>query len=302
MEGSHTCENCGKSFSTEGYLKKHKNSKSCHRNNDCPKCGKTFTTPSNLRHHLNRKNPCVPDTVPVVEDGKITCKYCGNDYSTKFNLRRHMKTCGIKEKPELLIQLVAQQQKQLQQMSEKQDKLMEMISKSGINLTNIDNSTNIQNNMYVNVALCCFGQEDLTKLDKNKVLELVRNHEKDFISKMIDHIHANPNIPEFHNVVFDSESKNAIVFAQVSSNKKSWEQRDFLTVSKELTKKIQKCMHPLNGPYFNHVLQENDSDTANPIIRIADQTDWDKPEVHEQNKGVLSKIQHNKGFAELLNM
>lgn len=300
------CETCGKKFKSKQYLQIHLNREiACNKTFPCKKCGKIFPTPSKLRTHENRKTSCVPEVVPVISDDneENMCHICGKTYSSASNLRRHQKTCDINTNLMHVVKLLVEQNKQQNATIQTLIQNSKIISSTNDNsTTNIDNSTtNIQNNnMYVNVTLCCFGQEDLTKLDQNKVLDMVRNHEKDFIPKMIEHVHANPDMPEYHNVFFDPESGKAIVFVPVSGKEKSWEPRDFSTVSAELTKKMRDCIHPRTGPYFNIVCQAKDSETANAIIRIADHTNWNTPEVLEQNQTVLSKVQNNRGFSELV--
>ena len=310
------CNKCNKGFAEDRYLQRHQKRKTpCTAEHKCLKCNKIFKTNALLLRHLNRQTSCVVEEIPVVTNDNIEnrCHMCGNYYSNKQNLNRHQKTCSVLQNPSQLMRLMVEKEKETKLLLEEQDKKWEQrfiqmtgMNPTQLNLTNIDNSTtnitnNVQNNnMYVNVTLCCFGNEDLTKLDKNKVLELVKNHEKDFIPKMIEHVHANPDMPEYHNVFFDTESGNAIVFVQVSGNEKSWEPRDFNTVSTELTQKIKEHVMPGRGPYFDIASQAKDYDTGNAIIRIARHVDWNTPEVLVQNQEALSKIQHNTGFNELV--
>ena len=87
---------------------------------------------------------------------------------------------------------------------------------------------NIQQNNYVNVTICSFGNEDFSKLNADKVMQLLRGLVKDFMSKMIEYIHTDH--PELHNVFYDP-IKKAIVFTRVSENEMSWQTKDFREVS-----------------------------------------------------------------------
>ena len=52
---------------------------------------------------------------------------------------------------------------------------------------------------------------------------------------MIEHVHANPDHPEFHNVFYDPVREKAIVFAPISDTEMSWQSREFCEVSADLT-------------------------------------------------------------------
>ena len=72
---------------------------------------------------------------------------------------------------------------------------------SGKQTTPVDNSTNItvnniQQNMYVHVPICSFGNEDLSRLDSDKVMNLLKGQVKDFLPNMVKHVHSNPDHPE----------------------------------------------------------------------------------------------------------
>ena len=196
----------------------------------------------------------------------------------------------------------------IMRLVEQNQQLMQALISNGMtvpqNVTNITNNNNItnnvQNNLYLNVTICCFGTEDLTKLDTEKVLNLVRNHSQDFIPKMIEYVHANPEMPEYHNVFFDKNRGKAIVFGPISDEKQSWQAKDIKEISDQLTDKIQKHMDPREGPYFNLAMQSKDSNASNNIIKIAHHVDWKTPEILEQNKESLSKLAKNRQFVELV--
>ena len=108
-------------------------------------------------------------------------------------------------------------------------------------------------------------------------------------------------MPEYHNVFFDPKTGKAAVFVPVSGDKQSWEMREFKEISAELTEKIKAHIQPNSGPYWNLAMQKKDSDTANAIPQIISMK-WDTPEVLEQNQGVLSQVQQNQGFLDLVNV
>ena len=185
-----------------------------------------------------------------------------------------------------------------------QDKKWEQrfVQITGMNLVQpnhieIDNSTtNIINNMYMNVTICNFGNEDLSKLDQQGVINLLKGQVEDFMHRMIEYIHANPKHPEFHNVFYDPVRKKVLVFKQNADNQLTWQFDDIDNVSKLLTNKIKDHIHPLNGPYFNS-LAKADVETANKIPQILC-ANWETPEVIEGTKECLTKVAKNKGFMD----
>ncbi len=288
MEESHTCDNCNKSFSTKGYLKKHKNSKSCVNSNNCPKCGKEFASKGNLNKHLRKKVNCIPDAIPVIignnEENK--CHMCGKTYASASNLRRHQDACNVKNNPDVLIQLVEQNKK-----------LMGIIEKNGfINQVNNITINNTQNNLYMNVTIVPFGDEDYSKLDVDKVMDLVKNHSSEFMPKMIENIYANPNRPEYHNVVYDKQRKMAIKFTAISADTKTWIGTDAKAISDQITSKIRTYMHPLNSPYYNSAVKDLDYETANQVINIATSGE----DTFEKNLESLEILSKNEQFKALV--
>ena len=170
--------------------------------------------------------------------------------------------------------------------------------------TIINNTLNqtINNNLYMNVTICSFGNEDLSRLDVEKVMNLLKNHADEFVPKMIEQVHANPDIPEYHNVFYDPKKDKAIVFAPISDNEKSWKVKDFREVSDELTQKIREYIRPGASPYFDIAMKARDTETSNGIIKIANQTNWATDEIIEKNQNVLTQVTKNKSFLELVDV
>ena len=276
----------------------------------CSKCKKSFRDAYELRRHLKRKRPCVPSSVPVVKNDNSdnVCMFCGRSYSSVYSLKRHQKDCNMAKDPQLLMRLFLQQKKENEKQKKEMDQLkaqVEVIS-SGIVSSNqqtvINNVTvnNVQNNMYVNVTICSFGNEDLSKLDTAKVMQLLKNHAKDFMPKMIEHVHANPDHPEYHNVFYDPKREKAIVFAPISSTEMSWQVREFQEISDNITEKIKNHIRPGSGPYFDMAAQAKDYETSNRIIGIVNQNDWKTDDIDEMTKNSLTKITKNAEFMEMV--
>lgn len=304
------CDRCGKTFKTKQYLQTHQRRKTlCDRKFPCKKCGRRFPTPSKLRAHERRKTPCVPEEIPIVTNAneENKCHICGKTYSSASNLRRHQRICDRETNMAYMMKMLIEQNKK---QGEREQKLLEIIEKNGLvpisisNTTNNNNTTinNVQQNMYVNVTLCVFGNEDLSRLDSAKVMDLLKNHADDFMPKMIEHVHSNPEMPEYHNVFYDPQKEKAIVFTKISDSERSWSIRDIKDVSEALAGKIKEHIKPGSGPYFDMAAKAKDYDTSNSIIRIVNEVNWMDDEVIDKNKGVLTKVKNNTGFSELVDV
>ena len=302
------CSKCNNGFKQKEHLEKHLNRvNACDATYICNKCGKSFDSDSILKRHLNRKTPCSIEEIPVITNNneENRCHLCNKTFATASSLKRHQKNVCNTSNPQISQQIINLLLEKDQQRDEREKKLLEIIEKNGLSSTinnNTTNITNVQQNIYMNVTICCFGDEDLSRLDKNKVMELLKNHEKDFMSKMIEYIHANPDMPELHNVFYDPIKNKAIVFAPISENEKSWQSCDFKIASEKMTQQIKEHVMPGNGPYFDMAMKEKDYDTSNAIIRIAKHTNWNTPETLEQNRNVLSKLINDKNFRNLVEL
>ena len=295
------CDNCGKKFNQERYLRQHKNKKiPCTKKFVCKKCGKIFPTPSKLRAHEKRKTPCAPEEIPVIKGNNTEnrCQWCNNTYASAYSLRRHQnESCNINKNMQALMKQVAEKDEQIAMLKEYVELKSQIASQSQ---TVINNTINVQNNMYVNVTICSFGNEDLSRLDTAEVMKLLRGQVEDFMPKMIEHVHANPNHPEYHNVFYDPKREKAIVFAPISETEMSWQMRNIKDVSAHITKKIKEHIRPGAGPYFDIAMKARDTETSNNIINIVSTVDWMSDEAIDKNKGSLTKVSKNKDFLDLV--
>ncbi len=293
------CDYCPKIFSDQRYLTRHVDSNVCRTIHECPKCGKEFSSAANKRQHLMRKIPCVPKEVPVINinSNENKCMYCGKCFARPYTLKRHIDKCPMKNNQNALITLLLQ--KQEEDIHERQ-LLREAITNLGVKIpastvTN-NNTLNITNNTYVNVMICNFGEEDLSKLDATEIMELLKGQIENFIPDLIEYMHANPKYPERHNIFYDPDRNKALVHVPISDSEKSWRICEFQEALTSLTNRLKEHMLPLNSPYFDLASGAKDYDTANKIINISRHTDWMAPETVEKSKISLTKLTKNKEF------
>jgi hypothetical protein len=307
------CNKCGKIFTQTRYLRQHQNRTTpCDKKYICKKCGKSFPSSGKLRAHENRKTPCAPEEVPVIkgENTENRCHLCNNTYVNSYSLRRHQRNgCPMKNNQNALIQLLIQQNEEARRREEEDRKERQLLREAITNLggqlpvqqvTNNNVTVNqVQNNLYLNVTICSFGNEDLSKLDTAEVMKLLQGQVEDFMPKMIEHVHANPKHPEHHNVFYDPEREKAIVFAPISETEMTWQMRDIEDVSDNITKKIKEHIRPGSGPYFDIAVQAKDTKTANNIPQILS-IDFSTDEAIEKQKDSLSKVTKNKDFMNIV--
>ena len=291
---SYKCEKCNRTFSTKEYLRKHNNRKNaCNVVYKCEKCEKKFQNAALLERHNNRKTSCIPESIPIItgDNEENMCHLCGKTYASAYNLKRHQSSCTVKDNPNILINLLKTQQEQNSQ-------LIEIINRNGLGdkVTNITNNTMTlqQNNLYMNVTIIPFGDEDYAKLDSSKVMNLVKNHTSEFVPKMIEYIHANPHIPEYHNVFYDKQNKVAIKFTAISAETKTWVKTDPKEVSDQITGKLKNYMHPLNSPYFNMAMKNRDTETANKVINLSNPGG----DTFDKNMEALAILPKNQSFMD----
>lgn len=297
---SYKCEKCGKKFKQEKYLKQHNNrTNPCSVSYKCEKCGKKFQSASLLKRHGERKTSCVPESIPVItgNNEENMCHMCGKTYATPSNLRRHQNSCNVKSNPDILLKLLEDKIESEKQSQSKINELIDIIKQNGLGnqITNVNNTMTVQqNNLYMNVTIIPFGDEDYAKLDSSKVMSLVKNHTSEFVPKMIEYIHANPHMPEYHNVFYDKQNKVAIKFTAVSADTKTWVKTDAKEVSEQITGKLKHYMHPLNSPYFNMAMKDRDIETANKVIDLSNPGE----DTFEENMEVLATLTKNQSFMD----
>lgn len=180
----------------------------------CDNCGKEFARKNNLDYHI-KNNSC--------KDNPFECENCGRKFTTRTGMTRHMKTTCIVTKEqnakkdeilERLIQMEQEFKKLKEENSEQVEKLktdikqltnenkkLRTVSKviNSNNTTNNNNVQNINTGTVNNITLVGYGKEDISKLDRNEILKILRDGYNSTVT-LTEAVHFNPKYPEYHNV------------------------------------------------------------------------------------------------------
>jgi hypothetical protein len=172
----------------------------------CHICEMSFSRRSHLDYHMSN-NAC--------KDVKFKCKLCGKGFTTNNSMYRHMKhNCKVKKQEE---KEKVEIYRQLLELKDENSKLKEKVKlmkkeNDNVNITNNINMTNINNGIIANITLVGYGKEDISKLDKDDMLKVLRNGYYSTI-KLTEALHFNPKFPEYHNIYISNiKDKYAMMY------------------------------------------------------------------------------------------
>jgi DNA-directed RNA polymerase subunit RPC12/RpoP len=289
------CKKCGKRFKLKSFLEKHMLEEiPCDKKYVCPHCARYFRDQGNLTRHLNRKIPCVTDDIPIITDDnkENRCQYCNKTFAAKSSLVRHQKICDKPANLAVIMAKLEQMQTTMAQMQLQSNNLP-----VAINVTN-----NNSQNMYVGNNLCIFGEEDYTLLDQTKIKNLLLDEPKEFVSGLIRELHANPDLPQYHNVFYERKTEKAMVFTRTMVNGimvSTWQLKEFSEVSKILVYKAKRyptCMPLAQDIKPNSIDEQRYCRSLEIITREYEHSDKDLI----NNKKILSMVTENPAFHKMV--
>lgn len=188
----------------------------------CDVCGKFFGLKKNLNYHIDEK---------VCEGKRFGCKYCKNLFRSRSSMYRHMsKHCKIKNESKEIKEICRDQDKddilaRLLKLESENKKLKSKVKRieatnnrkvtkvNTMNNTNTMNNSNNNNKVIINnIGLVGYGNEDMTKINKDEIIKILQNGYNSTI-KMTEVLHFNPKLPENHNIYIPSmKDKYAMMF------------------------------------------------------------------------------------------
>jgi uncharacterized C2H2 Zn-finger protein len=285
---SYKCGKCFKNFSDNYHLTAHLKRKTpCDKIFKCSKCGKVFISQRHLDRHDNRVTSCVADEIPVIEDGnkENRCQFCNKTYATKGSLTRHLQICNKEVNMHAIMK-----------------KLDEVLLAQKQNGTSVVNNNIVNNSLYMNTTPCIFGDEDFTLLDSKKMGKIFLENPQEFVPLLITELHANSDLPQYHNVYYDAKTDEAIVFARVMINGvmvSTWQKKPFVEVSKDLVDKAKRyptCIPLAQNIKPNSMEEQKYCRSLEYIKKTYEHSDKDL----ENNKEILSKVTKLPGFFQMI--
>jgi len=245
----------------------------------CQNCGRTFSTNANYNYHINRKKPCVVLFESYIEKTKIKfqCNRCDCLFTTKSRLQYHLKRkfpCKLKNQQPEEIELRAlfeqlkneheQSQIKLQDeikmlkdilQNKSTDKHSEQLKIENENLKlkykllkvqnkqPINNTTNntISNNINNNkITINMYGNETLTHLTDD-FFKSCFEKVKGSVEKLFERKHFSLNMQRNHNVYISNMRDNHLMIyedgqwnianKEITLNKMYYDTKDNLSVA-----------------------------------------------------------------------
>ncbi len=249
----------------------------------CPICNKEFTKKYNFeKHTINKKKPCkviidnifeVPPTnhheppslhqkpPELHQKAKYSCEYCAQIFTRQDALKRHIDNrCKEKKKIDEETNMKDENLKHKKDMDEKKKefkkelkKLTEQIEK--LNNTPKINNINkgiINNNIIIpKEKLVEFGKEDLSKIDLEKIHEILEKPGYPALVAYLNAIHNNPDLPEYMNSYASDKSRDKGMIWQNGDWKQTTIQKIFLGVMDHIEKYIKLTEQRIKKGKYN---------------------------------------------------
>ncbi len=269
---NYTCLICLKQFHKKYNFEKH----TLNKKNPCKSNTVKIDMVSTQNPTVSPQNPTVSPqnpTVPpqnqkkivnqIVESELNSCLFCGIVLSRKDHLKRHMdKFCKVKklqhEEKETILELLIEKDKKLEEkdkqiseLSKKIDDLSKKIDKElGKARTNninkgVINNFNIPQNKLVN-----FGSEDVSKIPKECLNEVLKLTGYPALVECLKTIHNNNKYPQGMNTFISDKSRGKGMIWQDGDWKQATIKKIFASVMNKIDSYINHCEICIeNGDY-----------------------------------------------------
>ena len=235
----------------------------------CQYCNREFNRKHNLNRHLQKKKPCVKNEkgktkqltsaqfesflaqfgsnqLNLAQSGfqqkGYNCDFCQYSTNKKGNINRHLKTCKVKKKKDLDLDIINAKIKTLE--------LQAKIISNNTNCHNTNNTTSnsnntVNNNNTVNITVNDYGKENINYLESDKYKKLINKilgNGMHGLQEYIKYKYCNPQQPENLTIKYTNDRSNNL---KVMSNNK-WKTRNKLEVIDELYDRDNNVEEVLN--------------------------------------------------------
>lgn len=190
----------------------------------CPRCGASTDLKANLTCHLRSKTPCDTkfssisreDVLKSLQKERklpcVECVHCKKTVCTK-SIKRHLSVCSNKpDKPQPEQSNNTGHTVEDERDSRLLNKLIDIIQREfkdlrGQALNNVYQTINNVVSNTININVNQFGNETLSHLTMDFLSHCLMNPTKG-ITKLIENIHYNDDVPENKNIRFKSNKNN----------------------------------------------------------------------------------------------
>ena len=265
-------------------------------NNTCKYCLHTFTRIDNKNIHEKtckylddpiRILEIENDIIPELPESKTECRFCNKIFSRIDNLNTHITICKEREVYKQIL------------IKEKEQKTVTIINNITNNITN--NTTNNNNNKLI----LNFGQENLTHIQTENVINLIRDIRKEFGNDKI-YLMAGNLVTSFDNYIRETPKNNNLripdskcLYAEVKIEN-GWEKT---SVDRSLNKAFKSSANQLYNKkeeINNHNKRVFASEINQDIFSEIKQFSG-KGFEHSYNPTELRKVQTNFKISKLKN-
>ena len=194
------CDGCGKEFARKENLDYHIKNNSCKENPfACENCGRKFTTKTSMIRHM--KTTCAVKKEQDAKKDEILERLIQMEEQLKVEKKEREQEAekvkiALKEKDKQVKKLKTD----IKQLTNENRKLRTVSKNINSNnttttTTNSNNVQNINNGTVNNITLVGYGKEDISKLDRSEILEILRTGYNSTVT-LTEAVHFNPKYPE----------------------------------------------------------------------------------------------------------
>jgi hypothetical protein len=275
----------------------------------CTTCNKVFTHKSKYTKHLNRKNPCkkvetkittkitpnttkitpnttkiTPKTISILKK-ELICNYCFTEFTRKDSLTRHIiLRCKVKKQDDNEKETIYQHllNEHLNIKNENLNIKKELLEiKNKISKGKMTNTKNINNGTINNIQIIAHGKEDLSKLNKNDVIQMIKRGWRS-IPLLTEYIHYNKKSPERHNIyINDINRKYCMVY-----NGKDWLLKDKTETIDELYQTKYDFLEENFNTYYDQ-LEDYQQQSFKKFIKLHEEDEPFVRKIKEELKTLL---------------
>lgn len=170
----------------------------------CDVCHKKYKNSITYNKHINL-NRC------KVTDKSVICGKCNKGFYNRESRKRHEKICMVVKQPTNNVDEIAKLHQKMDKMENTIINLLSNVPEPTTNITNNNNTQNIQNNIHVTLS---YGEENMNHISIKDIISFLERGENG-IEALVQYKHFNRDVPENHNVMIKNlNNKFALIYKE----------------------------------------------------------------------------------------